>query len=231
MTISASINNRTITTFSLFHLEAPIGRWGGAAFILQRRARPTIAPVFQSFGGEPPFPERRSFFIPPAARAAHLDIHDLDFSPFDFGVVPAAINSRAKMPPASSCQALSVVAGYFGSGWPPFIICSLFSLCWLYQNDFVTPAAAHFVIFFLRGADSSNGRFVVLGSLAVHHALCVASRARERGRTSASGFDPGDAELWGLFGSSRSKPLAAGQKAGLTDPLMDEIEKLFTSAG
>ena len=231
MTISASINNRTITTFSLFHLEAPIGHWGGAAFILQRRARPTIAPVFQTFGGKPPFPERRSFFIPPAARAAHLDIHDLDFSPFDFGVVPAAINSRAKMPPASSCQALSVVAGYFGSRLAAIHhLQSFFSLLAI-PKRFRDSGCRPFRDLLLARRQLSNGRFVVLGSLAVHHALCVASRARERGRTSASGFDPGDAELWGLFGSSRSKPLAAGQKAGLTDPLMDEIEKLFTSAG
>ena len=34
-------------------------------------------------------------------------------------------------------------------------------------------------------------------------------RARE-GHPAAGGFDPGGAELWGLFGASRSKPLAEG---------------------
>ena len=43
----------------------------------------------------------------------------------------------------------------------------------------------------------------------VPYALCVPSRARE-GHPSASGFDPGGAELWGLFGASRSKPLTEG---------------------
>ena len=46
---------------------------------------------------------------------------------------------------------------------------------------------------------------------AVNHSLCV-SRARARGRPLGQRFRSGGAgaELWGLFGASRSKPLAEG---------------------
>ena len=56
----------------------------------------------------------------------------------------------------------------------------------------------------------SDRSLSLLGKGAPFTMLFALLPARARATPAASGFDPGGAELWGLFGASRSKPLAEG---------------------
>ena len=53
---------------------------------------------------------------------------------------------------------------------------------------------------------------------AVNHSLCVSSRARRAAPRPASRSGGAGAELWGLFGASRSKPLAEEYRLRTTFP-------------